>query len=196
MASRLYRILSLAFLLALAPACGEDPLGNDDDGDEDHADTGTGNSDDGTGISGTPKDTGVTPTDGAATGQINGKNWTFVTGSASSRTYDGKTTLSVRLLGTEAIDPCPYDEKRSWVDAGYVKFEKRTDPLENTVRLSGALYYYDEKADLEDSEYFYDDEIALEITENTATRVSGKVRIVANVNNSATGTFSVPVCED
>lgn len=193
----LFRVTSLVFAFVALNGCGEDPLGYDDD--EDANQSATENSGDATGIQGTPQDsTGVSAGAGAVTGKINGKDWTYVSGSARSSTYSGKTTLYIRLIAaTGGEASCPSDDvKRAWVEGGYLKVNKHTGSATNDNYVSADMYFYDAKTDEDDSEYAYDDEVALEITEQTATKVAGSLKITAGNSNAVSGTFSVPFCDD
>lgn len=199
MRAKLWRCLALTASLTLFAGCGEDPLGNDDDGGgtkdkaEDH-------SSDGTGVSGgTKKDstTGEKASSpaGAVTGKINEKPWTYVSGGATTYAYSGKTNVTVQLFATEVEDPCTYDVKRSWLNAGYVKFSKTSGPDTADNYASGTAYYYDEKADVDDSSYAGSDDIEVEITSQTPSAVTGTVNMVGDVHSQVAGSFSVKVCD-
>lgn len=197
MKKQLFRLTSLVLFVATLAACGEDPLGYDDD--EDATQPVTGSSEDGTGVKGTPQSSGVPAGAGAVSGKINGKEWAYVSGSARTSTYSsGRSTLNVRLVASEGgEESCPYDEpKRSWVNAGYVRIAKNSGPAADDNYPSAGLHFFDEKTDEDEADYAYDDEIALEITEQTATRVSGSVKITVGNSHAVSGTFSVPFCAD
>lgn len=177
------RGLVLPFAMIALVACGEDPLGNDDDGDSNDA------SDNSENVVGEPS--APTPVEGNdMTGEIAGKPWTLVTGFARIYKIEGKKRIRVKLLGVEENDPCGYEEPRAWFDGGFleVSYEEGAE-VEYDARFS----YYDSDRDTDETDYLYGGKITAKFSE-VGENVEGTLAVYGDPGFKVSGTFSVEEC--